>query len=215
MQGLRYPARLARAHARARAGPALCLLLASFGWLAGAGAPAEAAVNAATLVVGDATGPPIEGADGTGTARIELNSIRLALVNRAWLPDGTLLADGTPVTPGSEIYLVLTIDNVSDYRTDPFDLADTIDESQFEYVAGTLEYAVVPSASVSATVWGGPWQPLTDAIGAPDDEASMIDTGGPAEADRVSVSVSPGQLNRPVSIPAQTLWALRFRVRVK
>jgi hypothetical protein len=51
-------------------------------------------------------------------------------------------------------------------------------------------------------------------LGGPDDEASILDTGGPAGLDLLTVGDVAGQANLFLQIPAQTQWAIRFRVRV-
>ena len=55
---------------------------------------------------------------------------------------------------------------------------------------------------------------MTDALGAHDDEAAGLDTGGPAGPDYRTVGEVAGQVNQAVQIPAQTQWAIRFRVSV-
>ncbi len=53
-----------------------------------------------------------------------------------------------------------------------------------------------------------------NAVGAPDDIASITDTGGPPDKETLTVGEVTGQQNDPVSIPAQTIHAVRFRVTV-
>jgi hypothetical protein len=72
----------------------------------------------------------------------------------------------------------------------------------------------VPSGSGDAAIWAGAWTSLTDALGPPDDAGSVVDTGGPVDPDRVTVGAVPGQLNQTVDVPAGSLRAVRFRVRV-
>ncbi len=70
------------------------------------------------------------------------------------------------------------------------------------------------SGSNAAARWAGVWTPLTDAVGGPDDQASVLDTGGPAGLDHIAVGDVTGQVNTQLDIPAQTQWAIRFRVTV-
>ena len=93
-------------------------------------------------------------------------------------------------------------------------IQDTIDETQFTYIADSLEATSVASGADAATRWAGAWTPLTDALGGPDDEASILDTGGPVGPDLLTVGDVAGQANLFLQIPAQTQWAIRFRVRV-
>jgi uncharacterized repeat protein (TIGR01451 family) len=154
------------------------------------------------------------GGDGTGTARIEINSVQLALVKEARDLAGTVLAANADVNPGQEIYFVIYVDNITDFAAYHLTIQDAIDESQFTYIADSLETTSVASGADAATRWVGPWTPRTDALGGPDDEASILDTGGPPDADLLTVGDVTGQANLFLQIPAQTQWAIRFRVRV-
>ena len=79
---------------------------------------------------------------------------------------------------------------------------------------GTLARTTVPTAAGDAAIWSGAWAPLTDAVGGPDDEGSVTDSGGPAGADRIVVGAEPPLPNLTLSVPASSLTAVRFRVRV-
>jgi hypothetical protein len=140
--------------------------------------------------------------------------VQLALVKEARDLTGTVLAPNADVNPGQEIYFVLYIDNITDVAAYRLTIQDAIDETQFTYVADSLETTSVVSGADAATRWAGVWTPLTDALGGPDDEASILDTGGPAGPDLLTVGDVPGQANLFLQIPAQTQWAIRFRVRV-
>ena len=176
--------------------------------------PAHAAVNAARGGVDGIDNGTLVGGDGTGEARLELFGVGLALEKQARDLSGTSLPDGAVVSPGQEIYFVLYLDNPTAIVVADFRVTDLLDEQQFTYVPGSIEQVVVPSGSDDATIWAGPWVPQTDAVGAPDDGASVTDTGGPAGADRVSVGAEPVQTNQTVGIPALSLRAFRFRVTV-
>jgi uncharacterized repeat protein (TIGR01451 family) len=156
----------------------------------------------------------IANGDGTGAARIEINSVQLALVKEARDLAGTVLADNADVNPGQEIYFVLYVDNLTDVAAYRMTIQDAIDETQFTYVADSLETTSVASGADAATRWAGLWTPLTDALGGPDDEASILDTGGPPDPDLLTVGDVSGQANLFLQIAAQTQWAIRFRVRV-
>lgn len=179
-----------------------------------ASAGAYAATNSATAGIGGLNNGTIANGDGTGPARIDINSVQLALVKEARDLMGTVLADNGDVNPGQEIYFVLYVDNITDVSAYRLTIQDAIDENQFTYVADSLETTVVASGANAATRWAGAWMPLTDALGGPDDVASILDTGGPAGPDRLTVGDVAGQVNLALQIPAQTQWAIRFRVRV-
>jgi hypothetical protein len=190
---------------------ALCTILISALF---ASASLYAANNSATGGMGGLNNGTLIDGDGTGRAQIEINSVQLALVKEARDLAGTVLAANADVNPGQEIYFVLYIDNITDFAAYRLTIQDAIDESQFTYVADSLETTSVVSGAGAATRWGGIWTPLTDALGGPDDEASILDTGGPAGPDLLTVGDVPGQANLFLQIPAQTQWAIRFRVGV-
>ena len=174
-----------------------------------------AATNSATGGVNGINNGTMIGGDGTGTARIEINAVQLALIKEARDLAGTVLAANADVNPGQEIYFVLYVDNITDVTAYRMTIQDAIDETQFTYVADSLETTSVASGADAATRWAGLWTPLTDALGGPDDEASILDSGGPPGPDLLTVGDVPGQANLFLQIPAQTQWAIRFRVRVE
>ena len=153
--------------------------------------------------------------DGSGQARISLFSVDLALVKQARDPSGNVLPDAAPVSPGQDLWFVLYVDNPTAAAATDVRLNDQLDETAFAYLPGTLERTVVPTGTSDAGLWAASWTPLSDALGAPDDEASALDTGGPAGVDRISVGAVSGQPNAGVDLPAGSRIAVRFRVRVK
>ncbi len=183
-------------------------------WFVIGPAVAHAAVNSATGGIGGINNGTLIGGDGTGTARIELISEQLALVKEARDLPGTVLAPNANVVPGQEIYFVLYVDNITDFLAPQFTIEDALNETQFTYVPNSLETTTVASGSNAAARWAGVWTPLTDAVGGPDDEASIVDTGGPPDLDHLAIGDVTGQVNQPLQIPAQTQWAIRFRVTV-
>ncbi len=181
-------------------------------WFVSGPAGVHAATNSATGGIGGINNGTLIGGDGTGTAQIEINSVQLALVKEARDLAGNVLAAGADVAVNQEIYFVLYVDNITDFTANRLTIEDAIDESQFIYVANSLEATTVVSGSNAAARWAGIWTARTDA--APDDEASVLDTGGPAGLDHIAVGDVAGQMNQPLAVLAQTQWAIRFRVRV-
>jgi len=175
---------------------------------------ARGATNVATGGIGGVDNGTLLGGDGSGTARFTIDTVALSLVKQARDVGGVVLPDGSDVYPGQEIWFVLHAENPTAFPADDVRLTDDLDESQFTYVAGSMEETLVPSGSDDATIWAGPWSPLSDQLGAPDDAASFTDTGGPAAPDRLTVGAEPGQVNQQVTLPAGSLRAIRFRVRV-
>ncbi len=183
-------------------------------WFLSGPADVHAAVNSATGGIGGINNGTMAGGDGSGTAQFELNSVQLALVTEARDLAGNVLPTGGNVVQNQDIYFVLYVDNNTDFTADRLTIEDALNETQFTYIANSLETTTVVSGSNAAARWAGIWTPLTDGLGAPDDEASALDSGGPAGPDRVTAGEVTGQVNAPLAIPAQTQWAIRFRVRV-
>jgi hypothetical protein len=183
-------------------------------WFVSGPAGVHAATNSATGGINGINNGTLINGDGTGAAQIEINSVQLALVKEARDLAGTVLAPGANVARNQEIYFVLYVDNITDFLAYRFTIEDQIDETQFTYIPNSLETSTVVSGSDAAARWAGIWAPLTDDLGSPDDEASVLDTGGPAGLDHVAVGEVTGQVNLPLVIPARTQWAIRFRVTV-
>jgi len=174
----------------------------------------HAATNSATGGIGGLNNGTLIGGDGTGPAHFEINAVQLALVKEARDLAGNVLADGASVAPNQEIYFVLYVDNITDITASRLTIEDAIDETQFTYIANSLEATTVVSGSNAAARWAAIWTPLSDALGLPDDEASIVDSGAPVGPDRLTVGEVAGQVNQPLAIPAQMQWAIRFRVRI-
>jgi hypothetical protein len=183
-------------------------------WFVCGPAGVYAAVNSATGGIGGINNGTLIGGDGSGPAQFEINSAQLALVKEARDLAGNVLAAGANVAPTQEIYFVLYVDNITDFSAYRLTINDAIDETQFTYVPDSVEATTVASGSDAVARWAGIWTPLTDALGAPDDEASIVDSGGPAGLDRLTAGEVAGQVNLPLAIPAQTQWAIRFRMTV-
>lgn len=176
--------------------------------------PTEAADNAAKGGIGGIDNGTLAGGDGTGTARVTLTPVDLALVKQARDQAGIVLPDGAPVSPGQTLYFVLYLDNPTLVPASDARILDLLDESQFTYVPGTLTRTLAPSGSTAASIWAGSWSPLTDATGPPDDEACATNTGGPSGPDRITIGADPAQTNLKVDVPPGMLLAIRFQVRV-
>lgn len=183
-------------------------------WFASQPADVHAAINSATGGIGGINNGTLIGGDGTGTAQFEINSVQLLLVKEARDLAGNVLAAGANVAPNQEIYFVLYIDNITDFSASRLTIEDALDEAQFTYLPNSLEATTVVSGSDAVARWAGLWTPLTDTLGAPDDDASVLDSGGPAGLDQLAVGEVALQVNQPLAIPAQTQWAIRFRVTV-
>lgn len=175
---------------------------------------ASAATNRALGGIAGIDNGTFIGGDGSGEAQITLEKTDLSLVKQSRDSTGNVLADGANVTPGQQIWFVLYIDNVTDFPAAGIRISDVLDESAFTYIPDSLQSTTVASGADDATLWASPWVSLTDAVGAPDDIASITDTGGPPDKETLTVGEVSGQQNDPVNIPANTISAVRFRVTV-
>jgi uncharacterized repeat protein (TIGR01451 family) len=145
---------------------------------------------------------------------VTVNSVQLALVKQARDLSGAVLATGANVTPGQTIYFVLYVDNTTAYPANDIQITDQLDESAFTYLINSMETAVVPAGSNDAAIWAGAWSSLSDLRGAPDDLASITDSGGPAGLDRLTIGAVAVQANQTLNVSGNTLRAIRFRVMV-
>ena len=146
---------------------------------------------------------------------VTVNSVNLALVKQARDLSGAVLPSGSNVASGQQIYFILYVDNVTAVTASDIRLTDLLNEAQFTYVLNSIETTAVPTGSTNAAIWGGVWTPLTDGVGAPDDIASITDSGGPAGLDKATIGAVLGQANQVLNIPGNTLRAIRFKVTVK
>lgn len=192
--------------------PCIAILIV---WLLGVSAlPATAATNSVFGGFGGINNGTISGGDGTGTARITINSASFALVKQARDLTGTVLADGTNVSAGQEIYFVLFVDNPTAGPALDLRLTDVIDDLGFTYSDNSMETSLSPSGASDAAIWAATWTSLTDVVGAPDDTGSCLDTNATPGRDLLTIGAEPAQANQQLDIPAGSLRAIRFRVRV-
>jgi uncharacterized repeat protein (TIGR01451 family) len=181
----------------------MLLFMLTLGW-------PRAAMTATNTAVDPGGGSVSLSASGPVT----VNSVQLALVKQARDLAGAVLPTGAVVAPGQTIYFVLFVDNTTAYSADNMQITDQLDETAFTYAPDSIETAVVPSGSNNAAIWAGAWSALTDAVGGPDDIASITNTGGPAGLDRLTAGAVAGQANQALNVAGNTLRALRFRVTV-
>ncbi len=174
----------------------------------------RAATNSVTAGIGGINNGTLNGGDGTGTGQFTLNTVNLALVKQARDLAGTVLPDGSNVTSGQEIFFVLYVDNLTNYSAGNLQISDLLNETQFTYTLNSIETTVVPTGSTDAAIWAGTWTALSDALGGPDDIASITDTGGPVNPDRLTIGAVGGQVNQGADIPGNSLRAIRFKVTV-
>ena len=177
--------------------------------------PLDAATNSVTGGIGGINNGTLSGGDGTGTGQITINAVDLSLVKQARDLFGNVIPDGSNVNTGQDIYFVLYVDNFTSYSASDIQITDLLDETAFTYIPNSIETALVPTGYNDAAIWAGTWNALTDSVGVPDDVASITDSGGASEVDRLTIGGVSGQVNQIVNISGNSLRAYRFRVTVE
>lgn len=174
----------------------------------------QAGTNTVRAGIGGLDNGTLDGGDGTGTGRVTINTVDLALIKQARDLSGGVLPDGAAVSSGQELYFVLYVDNPTAVAAVDIRIIDSLNEAEFTYIPDSLQTTTVASGSGSAAIWAGPWTVCSDSLGPPDDVASITDSSAPAGLDRITAGRAAGQINQVVNIPDHSLWAIRFRVRV-
>ena len=166
---------------------------------------------AATASAGDAGGG---GITLQSTGNVTVTSAVPQLVKQARNVSGAVISNGSDVSSGQVIYFVVYVDNSTLALASDFRITDQLNEAEFTYIPDSLELATVATGSNDAAIWAGTWTPLTDSLGAPDDVASVTDSGGPVGLDQITLGAVPAQSNQILDVPASSLKAIRFRVSV-
>lgn len=154
------------------------------------------------------------GGDGTGRAQFTLNVVDLVLVKQARNLRGGVLEPGAPVDAGSELFFLLYVANPSEVASSEIQITDLLDVGGFDYVPNSLEMTTVPGGATDGEIWMGPWTPLSDEVGQPDDAASITDLDSSSPMKRITIGSTDEQTNQSVTLPKSSLVAIRFRVRV-
>lgn len=173
-----------------------------------------AATNAVTAGIGGVDNATLLGGDGSGAARVTITAASLPLVKQARDPAGNVIAAGGSVAQGEVISFALLVTNPTAFAVTDVQISDQLNEAEFTYIPDSLETTSIAAGTNNAALWAAVWSPLTDDPGGPDDSASIVNSGGPAGRDRLTIGAVAGQANQTISLPANTTLAIRFRVRV-
>lgn len=177
--------------------------------------PAAAVTNTVVGGIGGLDNGTLLGGDGTGSARVSLNVVDLALVKEARTTRGVPLVSDADVFSEQEIYFVLYVKNPCPQVGSEIQIRDPLDVEAFTFIPNTLQIAIVPIDTTLDACWAIPWQALTDeAGGAQDDEASIGELDPETRRRLITVGATPEQPNRKAYVPPGSLMAVRFRVRV-
>jgi hypothetical protein len=172
---------------------------------------ASAATNSVKAGIGGVGNGTVEGGDGTGSASVTIGQTGLRLRKQARDLAGNPLPDGSAVAASQTIYFLLWVSNPTPFPVGDLRIVDPLNESEFTYVADSLQGAVAPLAA-EANLWDAVWSPLSDT--GSDDGASAADTGGNVAKDRITLGMGSDRQNREVVIPPLSIVALRFKVQV-
>lgn len=146
---------------------------------------------------------------------LTVNSVQLALINRARDLAGAVLPNGSNVAAGQQIYFVLYVENTTTIEAINVQIEDSLNEAQFAYVPGSVETTIVATGSSDAAIWAGTWSPLTDSLGGPDDMASFVATDANGNLNRFTAGMAAGQANQQMNVPGGMIRAFRFKAIVK
>lgn len=153
------------------------------------------------------------GGDGTGRARFTLHVVDLALSKEARTTRGALLAPEAEVASDQEICFVLYVKNPCQAGSE-IRIRDPLDTAAFTYIPNSLEFVIVDDDTTPTGVWSSSWRRLTDRAGPRDDIASAGEADPQTGTQLISVGAIEEQPNRPAQVPAASILAIRFRVRV-
>lgn len=189
-----------------------CLVLLAFVLLTVS--PAAAVTNRAVGGIGGLNNDTLRGGDGTGSAQFTLNVVDLALVKQARSLDGVVLSGGADVDAGQELCFVLYVANPSPVVGSEIEIVDNLDADAFTYLWNSLEQAIVPHDATDEDLWVAEWTPLTDLVSASGDIASVRNPGGDSPRLQITIGTTDEVANQPATVPAGSILAVRFRVRV-
>lgn len=186
-----------------------------------AAGPAGAATN-------QATNAGSVGVSLTDSGAVTVTATALQLVKQVYSAAGACLASSpadagcnasatsVTVASGTPLRFVIFVRNTSDLALTDVRIQDMLDDTAgaaggFTYSAGTIrvdnsQTDVATIANIYTAAGAGALQ--TDAVGAPDDFASMDTTVSP---DRLTVGAVAGQANNAVSIAAHSTYAVLFQ----
>jgi uncharacterized repeat protein (TIGR01451 family) len=147
----------------------------------------------------------------------------LAIVKQTWELNGAAPL-GSPVTApaGATVAFLIYVKNTSAIMVTDIRINDLLDQTGFDYVAGSLvrTLAASPPSDVATdkeifdATAPAAGTALTDAVSGAD-VGSAQDTGAPVGVDRITIGAVTGQANAALNINAHTTFAIRFLVKVK
>lgn len=201
--------------------PRLKMLACSFGFFVMSLSAAHADGVAINRVRGGIRGidnNTLKNGDGTNDAMVTIRIRQLDLIKQARTLNGRILTAQDAVARGQRIWFVFIIENDVESALEDVQLLDELLDSEFEYVNGSLQEIRIDSNGVSFnggeedSIWKSTWRDLSDGK---DNDIVSVNALQKNGAKGHSIAVGGSQNDGALNISANTLWALRFQVRVK
>ena len=182
--------------------------------------------------VNQATDPGGGGVSLTNSGNVTVTSSTLQLMKQVWdsagsnclasIPaDATCNSSATSITvpAGTALKFLIYVKNTSDISLSDVRFQDLLDDSAtgFTYTASSIKRTpndgTAPAdTATNATILAAATTAQTDAVGAPDDFASITDSNANAKLDKLTMGAATGQANQSVSFLAHKTFAILFTV---
>ena len=182
--------------------------------------------------VNQATDPGGGGVSLTNSGNVTVNSSTLQLMKQVWDSAGSnclasIPADATcnssassiTVPAGTTLKFLIYVKNTSDVSLSDVRFQDLLDDSAtgFTYTASSIKRTPNDGTSpadtaTNATILAAATTALTDAVGGPDDFASITDSNANVKLDKLTVGAVTGQANLSLSFLAHKTFAILLTV---
>ena len=182
--------------------------------------------------VNQATDPGGGGVSLTNSGNVTVNSSTLQLMKQVWDSAGSnclasIPADATcnssassiTVPAGTTLKFLIYVKNTSDVSLSDVRFQDLLDDSAtgFTYTASSIKRTpndgTAPAdKATNATILAAATTALTDAVGRPDDFASITDSNANVKLDKLTVGAVTGQANLSLSFLAHKTFAILLTV---
>jgi len=182
--------------------------------------------------VNQVTDPGGGGVSLTNSGNVTVTSATLQLVKQVWdsagssclasIPaDATCNSSATSITvpTGTTLKFLVYVKNTSDVSLSDVRIQDLLDDSVtgFTYTASSIKRTpndgTAPAdTATNATIQAAATTAQTDAVGAPDDFASITDSNANGKLDKLTVSAVTGQANQSLGFLAHKTFAILYTV---
>jgi len=143
----------------------------------------------------------------TGSNVVDLTTTTLALVKAAFLANGTPVTTGSTLARGTLVKFVIYVDNTTGAPVDSVNVSDVLDAT-FAYQAGTIK--VDSSLNTGATAAA-----IYAAVNASTAVTDAISAGDVAGVNGSTIRAGQGAGNANILVPASTVWAMIFTVKMQ